>query len=129
MCSGQRRQGEEGAAGARGSGSSKGAPIYFALEPPFTVNLADEGVTRYLQVEVQVMARKQDAIDAVTLHMPVIRNQLLLLFSQNKVEELRSREAREALQKKALEEVRKILKAETGKPGIEALYFTSFVTQ
>ena len=121
-----------GASADHGEGEAAakaGKPIYFALEPAFTVNLADEGATRYLQAEVQVMARNQEAIDAVTLHMPVIRNQLLLLLSQNKVADLKSLEDREKLREKALEEVRKILKKETGKAGVEALYFTSFVTQ
>lgn len=118
--------------GHGGPSKSTAAPIYKGLDPAFVVNLADDDGSRYLQVEVQVMAKNQSAIDAVELHMPVIRNQLLLLFSNRKVEELRSREAREELQKQALEEIRKILKEQAGKSGknsIEALYFTSFVTQ
>lgn len=123
---------EEAAADGKaveGKAAGKAAPIYHALDPAFVANLADEDGGRYLQVEIQVMARDQAAIDAVELHKPVIRNQLLLIFSEMKVEDLRTREAREGLQKKALEEIQRILKEQTGKPGIEALYFTSFVTQ
>lgn len=121
-----------GHGGGHGETKTAGAPIYKALDPAFVVNLADDDGSRYLQVEVQVMSKDQSAIDAVELHMPVIRNQLLLLFSNRKVDDLRTREAREDLQKQALVEVQKILKELAGKSGkntIEALYFTSFVTQ
>lgn len=121
-----------GHGGGHGETKTAGAPIYKALDPAFVVNLADDDGSRYLQVEVQVMAKNQSAIDAIELHMPVIRNQLLLLFSNRKVDDLRTREAREDLQKQALVEVQKILKDLAGKSGknsIEALYFTSFVTQ
>lgn len=120
----------EGAEAAAGKGKAKAkAPIYHALDPAFIVNLADDGGARYLQVEVQVMAREQTVLDAIDTHMPVIRSQLLMLFSQHTSEELRSREAREALKQAVLEEIQRILTAEIGKPGIEAVYFTSFVTQ
>lgn len=119
---------EEGS--AHGDSKEKAAaPIYLALEPPFTVNLADTDSNRYLQVEVQVMARNQSTIDAVKLHTPAIRDRLLSLFAQQTVESVRAGEAREALQAKALEEIQAILEKESIKPGLEALYFTSFVTQ
>lgn len=123
-------EGEEGSEHAEDKDKGKvAAPIYLAFEPPFTVNLADPGANRYLQVEVQVMARNQATIDAVKLHTPAIRDRLLSLFGQQTVESVRAGEAREALQAKALEEIQAILKKESVKPGLEALYFTSFVTQ
>lgn len=106
-----------------------GKPMYQGLDPAFVVNLADEDGTRYLQVDIQVMTRDEAYIDAVKLHAPLIRNQLLLLMAQNRTSDLVTREQREKLQALALAEVQKIMKTQTGKPGIEALYFTSFVTQ
>ena len=102
---------------------------YMALEPPFVVNLADTSGDRYLQVEVQLMSRTPKMEETLKQHMPLIRNRLLLLFSQQTVEGVRSREAKEKLQADALKEVQAVLTEATGKPGIDALYFTSFVTQ
>lgn len=102
---------------------------YLALDPPFVVNLADTSGDRYLQVEVQLMSRTPKMEETLKQHMPVIRNRLLLLFSQQTVEGVRSREAKEQLQADALKEVQAVLTEATGKPGIDALYFTSFVTQ
>lgn len=101
---------------------------YLALEPAFVVNLADEE-SRYLQLEVQVMARDPAVIKAVELHMPAIRNRLLLLFSQQHAASLHDRAGKERLQTTALREVQALLRKETDKSDVQALYFTSFVTQ
>lgn len=114
---------------AEQAAQSSEPPIYVALEPPFVVNLADPGGDRYLQVEVQLMGRSKGIEASLTTHMPVIRNRLLLLFSQQTVDGVRTREAKEALQEQALKEVQAVLNEATGSTGIEALYFTSFVTQ
>ncbi|HSW14071.1 MAG TPA: flagellar basal body-associated FliL family protein [Solimonas sp.] len=102
---------------------------YLALDPAFVVNLDDATASRYLQAEIQVMARDNAALEAVKLHHPRIRNALLLLFGQLKPAELENRAGKEKLQAAVLAEIQKILKDETGKPGVEAVYFTSFVMQ
>lgn len=102
---------------------------YVAMEPAFVVNLADEDGTRYLQVDVQLMTRDPAAAASIEGNLPALRNGLVMLFSQQYAEQLRTRQSKEALQAEALEEVQRILVAESGRPQAEALYFTSFVTQ
>ena len=103
---------------------------YFALEPVFVVNLpATDGATRYLQVEVQLMTRDPLAVKDMEQHAPAIRARLLMLFSQENADPLLTRAGKEKLQGAALAEVKKLLVAETGKPGVDALLFTSFVMQ
>ena len=122
----------EAAHDEHGGGDKKkpaGAIEYFGLDPTFVVNTADEDTQHYLQTDVQVMTHNPIVIDAVKTHMPRIRNNLLLLFSAQHCADVRDRAGREKLQAAALKEVQDILNAETGKPGVEALYFTSFVTQ
>lgn len=109
--------------------AAKGPPQYLALEPPLVVSFEDRSAIRFLQVTVEVMARDEEAIEAVTTHTPVIRNNLLMLMGGKTVSELTSREGKEALRQEALAEVQRILASTTGEPGIEDLYFTSFVVQ
>lgn len=121
---------EKAEGGKAGDGAKKpGQAEYLALDPAFVVNTADEESQHYLQTDVQVMARNDAALDAVKAHMPRIRNNLLLLFGQQRTTDIRDRAGRERLRAAALKEVQDVLQAETGKPGVEALYFTSFVTQ
>lgn len=103
---------------------------YFALDPAFVVNLNGplDG-PRYLQVEVQLMTRDPLALQALQTHAPAIRANLLMLFSQVEPAQIADRPGKEKLQASALAEVRKLMKAETGKPCADELLFTSFVTQ
>lgn len=121
---------EKGKAGvAKTAKAEKRAPLYLAFEPAFVVNFQDEQSLRFLQVEVQVMAYRQDELDALTASGPMVRDALLMLFSDQAFETLATREGKERLRVQALEELRRIVLDRTGKGGLEAVYFTSFVMQ
>lgn len=102
---------------------------YFALEPAFVVNLADTDTMRYLQADVQLMTRDAATLSAVELHAPAIRNRLLLLFGEQTAQQLAQRSGKERLQAAALDEVRQVLKSEVAADKVEAVIFTSLVTQ
>ncbi|MGQ0700081.1 MAG: flagellar basal body-associated FliL family protein [Panacagrimonas sp.] len=121
----------EDAAGESGQETAElpAMAVYLALDPGFVVNLEDPEVPRYLQTEVQFMARDAHELESVKAHVPRIRNSLLMLFGQQKPADLATREGKEKLQLAALAEVQKVMQAEIGKPVVEAVYFTSFVMQ
>ena len=110
------------------SGSSKPA-IYFAFDPPLIVNFDDTQSVRFLQLQIEVLTRDEKTVEAVKLHQPVMRNNLLMLMNGRDYKTLMTREGKEALRIECLKEVQRILKKETGSPGVEDLYFTSFVVQ
>jgi flagellar protein FliL len=103
--------------------------MYMDFEQPFVVNFQDEGQLRYLQITVSVMTKNPKVIEELKRHMPLIRNNLVMLFSGQSREGIISREGKEKIRKEAEAEVQKILKEQTGNPGVKALYFTSFVMQ
>ena len=104
-------------------------PQYIALEPSFVVNLADPNAVHYLQADIQLQTRDPETAAAITLHMPIIRNKLLLMFGQQTSEQLNGRNGKEQLQKQALTEVRKVLKEQHAADKVDALLFTSVVIQ
>lgn len=106
-----------------------GPPKYLALDPALVVSFEDQNAIRFLQVTVEVMARDEAAIEAVTTHTPVIRNNLLMLMGGKTLNDLTTREGKEQLRQEALQEVQKILEQNGAKANIEDLYFTSFVVQ
>jgi flagellar FliL protein len=108
---------------------AKGPPKYLPLDPALVVSFEDRDAIRFLQVTVEVMSRKDDAIEAVTAHTPVIRNNLLMMMGGKTIEDLTTREGKEQLRQDALLEVQRILTTLHGEAGIEDLYFTSFVVQ
>jgi flagellar FliL protein len=107
----------------------QGPPLYFDVDSNLIVNFEGGGRMRYLQLGVQVMTRDPATIEALKVHHPVIRNNLILLFSEQTYETLSSREGKQKLSDAALEEVRKILREQNGNASVEALYFTTFVMQ
>lgn len=102
---------------------------YLPLDPPFTVNFDDQGLLRYLQINVSVMARDKAVLESVQNHLPQIRYNLIVLFGSRDFATLSSTEGKEKLRALALKEIQAILTKEIGAPGIEAVYFTNFVMQ
>ena len=102
---------------------------YIAIEPSFVVNLADADASRYLQADVQVVTRDPATLAALEAHLPSVRNRLLLLFGQHETRQLAQRSGKERLQQAARDEVRAALRAESAPDKIEAVIFTSLVTQ
>lgn len=105
------------------------AELYLALEPAFVVNFNEGESSRYLQVAITLMAHDDKAIDTAKAADPVIRDAMVSLLSNQKVAEVGTPAGRKKLQAEALAAVQKVVQARLGRPGIEALYFTSFVIQ
>jgi flagellar FliL protein len=125
--------------------------FYLDLQPPFVVNFEDQTHAAYLQIEMQVMARDKEVLDVLTKHMPVVRNNILLILSAQKFEVVKTRQGKESLQKIILESLQQtVLEATQGHAGedkksdkkdsekehakekplnIEQVYFTSFIMQ
>ena len=123
-------QSQQAAAHSSKAAASSRAPAqYYALEPAFVVNLADSESVRYLQADVQLMTRDAATRAALETHAPAIRNRLLLLFGQQSSVSLGQRTGKERLQATALKEVRDLLKREAAPDKVEAVIFTSLVTQ
>ncbi len=103
---------------------------YLDLSPAFIVSYPFQGRQRYLQASLTVMSRDAAALDAVVEHMPIIRHNLLNLFTAQMLEVAESPSSGiEELRQLATEEVKAILHEEIGRDGIEEVLFTSFVTQ
>jgi flagellar FliL protein len=110
-------------------GGAKKASFYESLDPAFLANYLVGGRQHYLQLSLSVMAREQEGIDGVHVHMPLIRNRVVMILSGETFEGLQSEEGRVQLQQKLLAAIQEILQKETGKPGIEQVFFTNFVMQ
>ncbi|MFT5502541.1 MAG: flagellar FliL protein [Gammaproteobacteria bacterium] len=107
----------------------KGDPVYVDLKPPFTVNLDPEDSVGFLQISIQILTHSDDVADDLEKHRPLIRNNLVTLFSQQKSLDLRAPEGKEQLQKSALELVQSIVDEHGSGGAVGNIFFTSFVMQ
>ncbi len=127
--------------------------IYHPLKPTFIVNFADASQVAYLQTDIEIMAYDQDVIAAVQEHMPIIRNNVLLILGSQTYESINTIAGKEKLRQEVLEGINKILRAKAGKHEtkksdqkkssdkkgnkiklkvnklVQEVYFTSFIMQ
>lgn len=116
--------------------------IYFDMAPNFTINFNVNGRQRYLQAAITLLYRDPALEELLKLHMPAIRNGLVMLLSGKEFEELQTNEGKEKLRAEALDIINNQLKKEQQvlaeqseeeeKPEpvvVEQVLFTNFVMQ
>lgn len=107
-----------------------GPALYVSLDPAFVTNFEADQAVRFLQISVEVMTHDPATVDVIKANDPVLRNDLLLLFANQKYADIATREGKERLRAAALAAVRKDVAANGGHAErVEAVYFTSFVMQ
>ncbi len=104
-------------------------PLFTGLDPAFVVSFKDQSQARFMQLSVELMSRDAEVIKIVDEYKPMLRNNLLLLFSSQEYTDVVTREGKEKLLAQTLEEVNNTLHNEAGIDGVEAVYFTAFVAQ
>ena len=104
---------------------------YISLSPPFVGNYALDGGPRLrvYKADVALRVTGDEAAKAVQHHEPLIRNQLVALFTQQTVDSMSNVETKEHLRQEALKQVQQVLEAEEGKPIVEDLLFNNLIVQ
>lgn len=103
--------------------------IYHNLHPAFVANFSGNSKKKYMQVYVVAMAHEQSVIEDLKLHMPAVRNNILMTLSKKTSAEVATVEGKEMLRQEVLETVQQTMVEKTGDEGIQDLYFTKFVAQ
>jgi flagellar FliL protein len=104
-------------------------PLYHTLQPVFVVNLPPGGDAKMLQVGVNIMVRQPELLEFLKLNDPMIRHQLLNIFSVQDSATLRDRAGKEKLQTEVLAELQRIVNDNGGPGKVEGVFFSSFVMQ
>jgi flagellar FliL protein len=146
--------GKNSSADEEASSSESSAPAEVVVKPAvylplktFTVNYDVNGRQRFLQAELTLMYRDEVLLKTLELHMPAVRNRLVMLLSRQVFDELQTAEGKEKLRAAALTEIQDIIAKETAasaektnhkedkskekplEPNIEQVLFTQFVMQ
>lgn len=107
---------------------TKEDPVYIELKP-FTVNLSADDSVSFLQVQIQILTYSSDVAEQLEKHRPLIRNNLTLLFAQQKSDDIRSPVGKQALQKKVLDTIQGVIKKYGTGGEVDNVFFTNFVMQ
>lgn len=103
--------------------------LYQDLMPAFVVNFNYQGRTRYLQLSMALMGRDAAGMEKLKVHMPVLRNQLVMLLAGQDFAALQTPLGKEMLLQQALASVQELAQKETGSTVVEQVLFTNFVLQ
>ena len=106
----------------------RGDPSYVELKP-FTVNLGPEDPVGFLQVQINVLTYFPDVAEELDKNKPLIRNNLTMLFGQQKSEDLRSPEGKARLQQEVKDNIQQVINKYGSGGEIENVFFTTFVMQ
>ena len=106
------------------------AVVYAALDPPFIVNFKNNPEARLLQIGISFATSNTEVAGTIKKHIPMIKNNLLLLLASQDPAVLKTSEGKEALRAKIQETVNAVVEEQTGhEEGVETVFFTSFITQ
>ncbi len=124
-------RGQEEEAAAEGEEGAPPPPkaMYIPLKPAFVVNYGGKGKLKYIKVDMSIRVNDSVSAYGVRHHMPLIRNDLVLLFSSQEDADIDTQAGKELLRQAALEKVQQILKDEEAGEGVVDLYFNNFVVQ
>jgi len=103
--------------------------IYVGVPNAITANLPGKKRSRTVQIKMSFLVRSEEAKTNVKIHMPQLKNDVLMLVSQKNADDLKLPEGRQKLQQEALETVQKTMTALVKDPTVEKVLFVSFVMQ
>ena len=95
----------------------------------FTVNLQSEHGDQHLQTNLTLKIEDATAADLIKLHMPEIRNRVLLLLSSKAASQIAAVEGKRKLAAELLAEIRQPFGESRPELAVQSVLFTSFVIQ
>ena len=105
--------------------SAEAAIEYLEMSPKFTVNL--DRRNKYLVVNVQLMVEGDNYVEKVKKHLPVLRHELIMLYSGRSATKLQTMEQREALRQETKKVITKALDKYSNSDGFRDVFFTEFL--
>ncbi|HBX57442.1 MAG TPA: flagellar basal body-associated protein FliL [Pseudomonas sp.] len=102
---------------------------YLNLVPALVGNFGSGPKLKFYKADVSLRVTGPEAEAKVAHHEPLIRNQLVMLFSQQTEEGLSAPDAKEQLRQEALKQVQQVLTEEEGQPLVEDLLFNNLILQ
>ncbi|GIZ80153.1 flagellar basal body-associated protein FliL [Aquipseudomonas alcaligenes] len=117
---------------ASGGGEEENAApkvAYYSLVPALVGNFGAGPKLKFYKADIALRVTGSEAEEKVEHHEPLIRNQLVMLFSQQSAASMADEAAKEKLRQEALKQVQDVLTQEEGKPIVEDLLFNNLIIQ
>jgi len=104
--------------------------VYISLGESLVVNYGGQGRLKYLRADISLRTANSREAAVVRHHLPLIRSNLILLFSRQDEQAVNTQVGREQLRQLALQEINELLIEEEGRPNlVQDLLFNNFLVQ
>ncbi|MBS3798302.1 MULTISPECIES: flagellar basal body-associated protein FliL [unclassified Pseudoalteromonas] len=102
---------------------------YYGFEPDIVANYISVSGRKlgYVRVTVDLMLEDINNLAVVEHHMPLLRDAIVEILSQEPEEKIKSLSGREEIRQKCLERINTLLQQETGQDIIRDLLFTKYL--
>jgi flagellar FliL protein len=111
-----------------GAAPVKKPPVFVSLDT-FTVNLQPEHSEQHLQTNLTLKVENIEAVGLIKLHMPEVRNRILLLLSSKAASQIMDTDGKKELAAELLAEINQPFSEDNSGKVVESVLFTSFVIQ
>ena len=104
---------------------------YFGLEPDIITNYLGSNARKlgYVRITVELLLENADYLEAAEHHSPLIRSTIIDIFGRQTEEKVKSLTGREDIRRTSLEQLRELMKKETGAEMIKDVIFTKYLYQ
>ena len=104
---------------------------YFSLEPDIVTNYLGTSARKlgYVRVTVELMLEDVAHLSAAEHHAPLLRAATIDIFGRQPEEKVKSLTGREDIRRVCLEQLRELMKRETGNEMIKDVIFTKYLYQ
>lgn len=103
-------------------------PVFVSLDP-FIVNLQSEYSDQHLQTSLTLKVLDDATVDLIKLHMPEVRNRILLVLSSKSAAQILTAEGKRKLAAELASEINQPFVEAGSAQSVENVLFTSFVIQ
>jgi flagellar FliL protein len=109
----------------------EGAPTvaYVSLVPALVGNFGSGPKLKFYKADIALRVGGAAAEAKVKHHEPLIRNQLVMLFSQQTEASIGAAGGKETLRQEALKQVQDVITQEEGQPLVDDLLFNNLIIQ
>lgn len=113
-----------------GAAVAENAPIFYHnVQPEFVINFNRKERPRALMVEISISSHDEKALDTLDSHSPELRNNLLLLMTENNGSTLSTADGKNALRESVKIALNDLLVKHGKSEAVEDIFFTRFVLQ
>ena len=103
--------------------------LYHSLQPAFVVSYMVQGRQRYIQLGLDIATHNPKVIEAIQIHDPLIRSEVLRIVGEHPYTQLRTGVGKLELLQQLQDRFNSILQQEAQTTGVEAVLVNNFVMQ